>query len=175
MVIKFGGTAMNDTYVEVMVARKKNPLLAPLRILLYALVIVFIVMGLGNALYFIGAAVFGAIAYFVLPGLDIEYEYLYLDREISIDKIMSKEKRKNVYKVDLNKMEIMAKHSSHELDSYKSRNLKVCDFTSGMEDTNVYTIVYDSGSEGTVLVNIEPNEEMIRAIRNVFPRKVIDI
>ena len=33
---------------------------------------------------------------------------------------------------------------------------------------------YESGKEGTVMVNIEPNEEMIRAIKTVFPRKVMD-
>ena len=165
---------MNDTYVEVMVARKKNPLLMPLKILLYALTVVFIIMGLGNGLFFIGAAATALAAYFALPMLDLEYEYLYVDKEISIDKIMSKEKRKNAYNIDLNKMELMAPANSHELDSYKARGLKVLDFSSGNEDAKVFTIVYETGSEGTVLVNIEPNEEMLRAIRNVFPRKIMD-
>ena len=88
---------------------------------------------------------------------------------------MSKEKRKNVYTVDLNKMECIAPVNSHELDSYKARNLKVYDFTSLEEDAKVYSIVYETGREGTVLVNFEPNEEMLRAIKNVFPRKVMDI
>ena len=105
---------------------------------------------------------------------DLEYEYLYMDREISIDKIMSKEKRKHVYNVDLNKMEFMAPVTSHELDSYKARNLKVYDYSSRKEDAKVYSIVYEAGAEGTVLVNIEPNGEMLRAIKNVFPRKVMD-
>ena len=48
------------------------------------------------------------------------------------------------------------------------------DFGSGKEDAKVYTIVYGTGNEGTVLVNIEPNGEMLRAIKNVFPRKVYE-
>ena len=165
---------MNDTYVEVMVARKKNPLLLPLKIVLYALTAVCVVMGLGNGLFFIGAVAFGLTAYFFLPMLDIEYEYLFVEKEISIDKIMSKEKRKNVYNVDLNRMEIIAPVNSHELDSYKARGVRIHDFTSGTDDARVYSIVYEAGAEGTVLVNIEPNEEMLRALKNVFPRKIMD-
>ncbi len=166
---------MNDTYVEVMVARKKNPFLGAARIILYALALICFLLSLKSGLFLIGTAVFAALAFFYLPTLDIEYEYLYIDKEISIDKIMSKEKRKHVYTVDLNKMDVIAPANSHELDSHKARGAKVYDYTSGNEDVKVYSIVYAAGNEGTVLVNIEPNEEMLRAIKNVFPRKVLDV
>ncbi|MCR5302462.1 MAG: DUF6106 family protein [Lachnospiraceae bacterium] len=166
---------MNDTYVEVMVDRKKSPLLGAGRVVLYAAAAVFLLMGLVSSVIFIIVAVLLAVAaYFVIPMFDLEYEYLYIDREISIDKIMSKEKRKHAYTVDLNKMDIIAPVNSHELDSYKARNVRTYDFSSGYDDRRVYSIVYEAGSEGTVLVNIEPNEEMLRAIKNVFPRKVLE-
>ncbi|MCR5673494.1 MAG: DUF6106 family protein, partial [Lachnospiraceae bacterium] len=100
---------MNDTYVEVMVARKKNPMVDVGKVLLYILAVLCLIMGiLGSAVFFIGAAAFAAVAYFVIPMFDLEYEYLYIDKEISIDKIMSKEKRKHVLTLDLNGMEVMA-------------------------------------------------------------------
>lgn len=172
---------MNDTYVEVMVARKKLPVLGVLRVLLYILAAVCFILSIfsqtmvTNLVCLAGTVAFGAVAWLVIPRFDIEYEYLYLDKEITIDKIMSREKRRNVFTVDLNKMEFMARRTSHELDSYKARNLKVYDFSSREEGANVYSIVYSVGGEGTVLVDIEPNEEMLHAIRTVFPRKVIDI
>ena len=166
---------MNDTYVEVMVAKKKTPFLGAARIVLYALALLCFILSMTSGLLLIGTAVFAALAFFLIPRLYIEYEYLYIDKEISIDKIMSKEKRKHVYTVDLNKMEIIAPVNSHELDSHKARGAKVYDFTSGEEDAKVYSIVYAAGNEGTVLVNFEPNEEMLQAIKNVFPRKVLDI
>ena len=166
---------MNDTYVEVMVARKKPPMLGALKSILYVLAVFCFLSSLYmNVLLLAAAAGFAAVAFFVLPRLDIEYEYLYLDKEITIDKIMSREKRKNVFTADLNKMEFMARENSHELDSYRSRNLKTYDFTSGEALSPVYTIVYSGGGE-TELINIEPNEEMLHAIKMVFPRKVIDI
>ncbi len=165
---------MNDTYVEVMVARRKSPLVGIGRYLLYGLAVICLLLTvMAGGIFFIGAVVFAILAYFVMPMLDIEYEYLYLDKEISIDKIMSKEKRKHAYTVDLNKMEFMAPTRSHELDSYRARNVKVYDFSSGTEDAKVYSIVYNDGTD-TVLVDIEPNVEMLSAIKNVFPRKVLD-
>ena len=166
---------MNDTYVEVMVDRKTSPLLGAFRIILYALAIVCFMMAIvGSGVFFVGAIAFAVVAYFVLPNFDLEYEYLYIDKEISIDKIMAKEKRKHVQTIDLNKMEVIAPVKSHELDQYKARGLKTYDFTSGNEDARVYTVVYENGGAGTVMVNIEPNEEMLRAIKNVFPRKVLE-
>ena len=166
---------MNDTYVEVMVDRKTSPLLGAARIILYALAALCFMMGLfGSGIFFVGAIAFALVAYFVLPNFDLEYEYLYIDREISIDKIMQKEKRKHVLTIDLSRMEVIAPVNSHELDQYKARGVKTYDFTSGNEDARVYSVVYESGENGTAMVNIEPNEEMLRAIKNVFPRKVLD-
>ena len=166
---------MNDTYVEVMVKRRTSPLLGPGRMLCWALAIACLLIAmLGNFVFIIGAIIFAAVAYFVIPMFDIEYEYLYLDREISIDKIMSKEKRKHVYTVDLNRMQVMAPVNSHELDSYKARGVKSYDFTSGEDDAKIYSIVYEGANEGVVLVNIEPDEQMLHAIKSVFPRKVLD-
>ena len=165
---------MNDTYVEVLVPRKKNPLVGVGRILMYVLAVVCFLLTFARGVFFVGVIAFACLAYFVFPRFDIEYEYLYLDKELSIDKIMSKEKRAKVMDIDLEKMEIMAKANSHELDSYRARGLKEHDFTSGEDGAMVYTIVFESGRDGTVLVNIEPGEEMLRAIKNVFPRKVSD-
>lgn len=166
---------MNDTYVEVLVKRRTSPFLGPGRILLYAIATVCLLIAmLGNFVFIIGALIFAAVAYFVIPMFDIEYEYLYIDREISIDKIMSKEKRKHVYTVDLNRMQIMAPVNSHELDPYRARGVKSYDFTSGEPDAKRYSIVYEGGNEGLVLVDIEPDGEMLRAIKNVFPRKIME-
>ena len=103
----------------------------------------------------------------------MEYEYLYLDKEITIDKIMSKQKRKKVQVLDLGKMELFAPSTSHEFDSYKSRNVKEKDFSSGYEDHKTWYLAYHDENE-EALIRLEPDEEMIRAIRNIAPRKVRD-
>jgi len=165
---------MNDTYVECMVPHKKSPIAGVFRYIMWVLAAVCAIGGVAvNSLLFAGAILFAVLAYFVSPSLDIEYEYLYVDKSVRIDKVMSKEKRKRVLDIDLNKMEIMAFAKSHDLDSYRSQNISYKEYASGEENANVFVIVY-SDKEARYMVGIEPNEEMLKAIKNVFPRKVIE-
>ena len=85
---------MSETYVECLVARKPSMPLSFLKILLIMLTVVFVLVGV---VYFPGlivAVVTGVGAYFATMNANIEYEYLYLDREISVDKVMAKSRRK---------------------------------------------------------------------------------
>ncbi len=165
---------MNDSYVECLVARKSSPAKGILKYIIYILTVVSGLLTLmGYVIFAVPLIALGAMCFLVVPGFELEYEYLYLDREISIDKIMSKQKRKKVRTLELNKMEKMCPINSHELDSYKSRKVKVSDYSSGEDGAKIWVIVY-IGKDGEELVGFEPNEEMIKAVRNVYPRKVID-
>lgn len=166
---------MNETYVECMVAHKKSPLAGVFKYIMYVLAFICLVAGaLISSLGLVLAIVLGAVGYFVSPMLDIEYEYLYLDKSISIDKVMGKEKRKHVLDLDLNNMEIMAVSTSHELDSYKAQNIPYSEYASGEEGAKVYVIVY-ADKEAKKMIGIEPNEEMLKAIKMFFPRKVVEM
>ena len=55
---------------------------------------------------------------------DLEYEYLYLDKELSVDKIMAKSKRKRVGTYSLDRMEVFAPVYSYHLDNFKNRQVK---------------------------------------------------
>ena len=166
---------MNESYVECLVARKTGPFNVFLKGLLFAVVAICIILGLfsGSMIIMILAIAVGVGAYFLLPMLDIEYEYLYLDREITIDKIMSKQRRKRVAVYDIGKMELLAPENSHEFDSYRARNVKVYDYGSNMPDHKAYLMAYHDEKE-ECLVKFEPNEEMLKCIKQVAIRKVKD-
>ncbi|MCR4740629.1 MAG: DUF6106 family protein [Lachnospiraceae bacterium] len=166
---------MNESYVECLVAKKAGPLDIFLKGLLIAVVAICIILGLfsGSIVIMILAIALGFGAYFLIPMFDIEYEYLYLDREITIDKIMSKQRRKRMAVYDLGKMELLAPETSHEFDSYKARNVKVRDFSSNMPDHKAYLMAYHDEKE-ECLVKFEPNEEMIKCIKQIAMRKVRD-
>lgn len=161
---------MSETYVECLVARKSSPVLRFLKILLIMLTVVFVVIG---AMYIPGlliAIITGILAYVVTMKADLEYEYLYLDREISIDKVMAKSRRKKAGSFAIEKMEIFAPLNSHRLDSYKNRELKTLDYSSRIaaQPERRYMMVWN----GDTKIILEPNEEMIRAVQSVAPRKV---
>ncbi len=161
---------MSETYVECLVARKPSMLLSFLKILLIMLTVVFVLIG---AIYFPGlviAAITGVGAYFATMNASIEYEYLYVDREISVDKVMAKSRRKKANTFSVDKMEILAPLNSHRLDSYRNRNAKMLDYSSGIaaQPERRYMMV----CEGDTKVIFEPNAEMVKAIQSIAPRKV---
>ncbi len=161
---------MSESYVECLVARKSSTLMTFLKILLIMLTVVFVIIGIPFIPGLLVAIVTGVGAYFAYMNADIEYEYLYVDREISIDKVMAKSKRKKVGNYQIDQMEIMAPLNSHRLDSYRNRNTKTLDYSSGIENhpERRYMMVCN----GDVKLIFEPNEEMIKAIQSIAPRKV---
>ena len=163
---------MNDSYVECLVKRKSSPFNVLIKGVIYAATATCALVALaGVTLMFIPVIGLGLLIYFWMPNLDLEFEYLYLDKEISIDKVMNKQKRKRVIVLDLNKMEFIAPENSHELDSFKSRNPKIKDFSSKDPEVRKHILVYN-GDAGSELICIEPNGELLKCIKTVFPRKV---
>lgn len=160
---------MSETYVECLVARKSSFALRLLKTILMMFTVCFFVIGLASPLFLVVAIVFGVASYFAYMNADIEYEYLYLDKEISVDKVLAKSRRKKAAVYNIEKMEVLAPVKSYHLDAYRNRELKTVDYSSGeADDKNKYMMVY----EGNVKVILEPNAEMVKAIQSVAPRKV---
>ncbi len=165
---------MNESYVECMVARKSSSMMSVLKYIIYILTGLSAVGFLASYwIFIVPLIIFGLIAFFVVPGFDLEFEYLYVDRELTIDKIMSKQKRKTVRNLELSKMEYICPINSHQLDPYKSRNLKISDYSSKNPDAKVWVIVYKEKTDEE-LIGIEPNDELLKAIKSIYPRKVIE-
>ena len=161
---------MSDLYVECLVARKPSTILTFFKVLLIMMTAVFVFLGLMFTPGLLVAIITGVAAYFTYMNADVEYEYLYLDKEISVDKVMAKSKRKKMGSFSVEQMEIMAPVNSHRLDSYKNRQVKKThDFSSGKasQPEKRYMLFFS----GDTKVILEPNEAMIKAIQSVAPRK----
>ena len=160
---------VSETYVECLVPRKTPFMMRLLKTLLIMLTVCFFVVGLVDVRGLIIAVVLGVASYFVYLNADIEYEYLYLDKEINIDKVMAKSRRKKAAVYEVARMEILAPVKSYHLDSYRNRELKTINYSSGTEDdSKKYMMVY----EGNMKIIWEPSAEMVKAIQTIAPRKV---
>jgi hypothetical protein len=163
---------MNETYVECLVQTKPNTLLKILKFIAIAIAVLVGGWSLlaGGIVFFIIAVAFGVGAFFAHSYADIEYEYLYVDHEISVDKVIAKSRRKKVIKLETDKMEIFAPLNSHELDSYKNRKCEEKDFSSRIEKQPEarWALYY----EGQKLYILEPSQEFVKALANIAPRKV---
>lgn len=163
---------MNESYVECLVKTRPNLFLKFLKILLIMLTVVFFIIGMGMYIWpaLIVALVTGVGTYFVWLHSDIEYEYLYVDRELTIDKVFVKSRRKRVGSYSMERMEVVAPFRSHHLDGYKHRQCKVKDYSIGVQEQpdQRYAIYY----EGNLKIIISPSPELIKALKNSAPRKV---
>lgn len=114
----------------------------------------------------------GVGAYFTNYLTDVEYEYLYLDKELAVDKIMAKSKRKRIDTFSLDKVEILAPIKSYHLDNYRNRtvNGKTKDYSVGeeLQPDRRFVMFYEGGQK----VILSPSEDMIKVMKNVAPRKV---
>ncbi|MGN1148731.1 MAG: DUF6106 family protein [Lachnospiraceae bacterium] len=162
---------MSETYVECLVKKESSTMAKLARILLVMLTVVFfLLMMMGFVLAFIVVLLAGFGAYFVYLYTDLEYEYLYLDKELSIDKIMAKTKRKRAATFEVERIEILAPIKSYHLDNYRNRTCKEKDYSIGREEQpdKRYVMYYD----GNQKIILSPNEELVKVLRNVAPRKV---
>ena len=88
---------MGDTYIEQMVARKKSVVPTALYVILGSVAAGSVILGiLGGSLFYSIALFAGLGIYFVHYLTGVEYEYLYVDKSFSVDKIVAKRTRKRV-------------------------------------------------------------------------------
>jgi hypothetical protein len=114
------------------------------------------------------------IAYLFWLEITVDYEYVYVDKEIRVAKIQQKERRKDLAVYDLTRMEVMAPSGSYHLDEYRNKNLTVFDYSSGEEDNKPfrYEVVMEGGSKLILDFVGEYGEQIITILRTYFPRKV---
>ncbi len=165
---------MSEAYVECLVKQKQKFIWKFLKIFLIFLTVFFVVLSILTAMgiiTFLLAVACGVGAYFENLFTDLEFEYLYLDKELTVDKVMAKSRRKRAGVYSLDRIEAMGPIKSYHLDNYKNRNnTKVLDYSVGeeLQPDKRYVIYY----EGGVKILFNPSEELVKAMRNASPRKI---
>lgn len=163
---------MNESYKELLVKKQSGVKEKAIRVacLVPTICIGILTLLTGNMVFFLITVILGVAVYFVFQQTDIEYEYLYLDKEISIDKIMAKTRRKKVLTLDVNKIEILAPEKSYQLDSYRNRQVKTADYSAGVDlpGQKLYVMFY----EGNQKIRLNLDEDFAKTIKGVLPRKV---
>lgn len=163
---------MSETYVECLVKQKQSGLKRFLKVFLIVLTVLMFIVMLIIPFAFLLAIAAGAGAYVLHLFSDLEYEYLYLDRELVVDKVMAKTRRKRVGTYSLDRIEILAPIKSYHLDNYRNRTAKAKDYSIGEElkPDRRYVMYYEGGEK----VLLSPSEELVKAMRNVAPRKIFN-
>ncbi len=165
---------MSDAYLECLVKQKQSVIWKILRVFLIVLAVIFFILALLTGLgiiFFLLTVAAGIGSYLVKLFTDLEFEYLYVDKELSVDKVMAKTRRKRVATYSLDRMEAFGPIHSYHLDNFKNRNnKKVSDYSVGEElkPDKRYVMYYEGGEK----VILSPNEALVKLMKNASPRKV---
>ena len=164
---------MSDLYYELLV--KKNQT-AKDKLTKFGLIGAIVILGVGgillNPIFLIAAMILGIVAYFVLPSTDIEFEYLFVNGEMDVDRVMSKTKRKRAKSFSIKDAEIIASMKSHRLEYYKNnQKMKTLDFSSGDPEHFRLAVITRDGTEPCMII-IEPDEKLTGQIKYCAPSKV---
>lgn len=167
---------MNESnYVEWLIKRKE-----PVYGIIVRVFMLFLSM-LSVVLTFLGFfGMFGIIivvliigaSYFLFQNLSVEYEYLFADGSLSVDRILGKSRRKRFLECEKEEVVAVAPSQSHALKDFEKSDIKTVNCASGKPGINTYALIFQKGPETTKVI-FEPNEKMLAAMKRCYPRKVL--
>ena len=161
---------MEDHFSEVIVPRKPRPQDAIFKVLLIIATVIAALIGLLISPIFLFVLVgLGLVDYFLFPRFNVEYEYAYVNGEIDVAAIYSKQSRKELASITLENVECIAPVASHHLDSY-GITFKTVDYSSGKPDAKPYAII--KGGTDSKKYLLELSDSMLEDLRWRLPGKV---
>ena len=162
----------DDAYAEWLVKRKDPIYAIPVKILMAVLCLVSLLIAMQTAFGAILLIAVGIAAYFVFINLSVEFEYLVVEGDVSIDRILARSRRKKVLDCKKEEIQIVAPSDSYMLKDYEKTGMKVKDCTSGRNESKTYALIYQQGAD-CVKILFEPDEKILRALRHSVPGKLV--
>lgn len=164
---------MSDLYAEVLVKKAVTGKDKAIKNGLVALFAVSVLLALFLDYHFlVPAVVFGAACIFLVPRLDLEFEYLLVNQELDVDKIFARSKRKKAAQFQLEKMELFVPAQSGRIAHYNNDSrVKVKDYSSGTGGPGVYAMMIRDEDQ-LCKVLLEPDQQMLDGMLKTFPHKV---
>ena len=163
---------MNEMYAEAGVKCEKTSAdLAKIAIIAVAFIASVVLSVAISPLFFVVAIGVGAFAIYKAGQFNYEYEYIFCDGQLDIDKIMGNVKRKQMLRVDFDQCEVIAIEGSQALDTWNNRKLKEYDYTSHTKNKKPYVIIAHKDTD-LVRILFEPNDAMVQCMRDKSRRLV---
>lgn len=163
---------MQDLYVEQIVKAQPDKRLGMYQKLFMVLAAFFAAVGV---LIYIPAlllfAVAAVAAWYLGTRQNLEYEYLFVNGQLDVDMVRANS-RKRLVSLAMQEIECMTPLDSHRLEGYKGRLKKSIKAYTGASGAVVYAIIFKQEGQ-LVQIAIEPEEELLKAIRRSEPHKVL--
>ena len=163
---------MNDYYVEVLVKRNVDKEKKKRKLIMLAMMTMLFVLGIAikSLISFFLLAVCALGYYFLVQNYCVEFEYFYMDGELTITKILNKSRRKKVLELNDGVIKLIAPVNSAEVKAFN--NLEKKDCTANEASDIPYAVVYMDNE--LKRVDIQMNDELYKEFKRNMPYKIKD-
>jgi len=163
----------NDVFKEQLIVRKSNSkdLVKKIGIVLGAAIVLIIGATFLPAVTPVLAIGLAWVAFVLIRRFNIEFEYIFTNGELDIDKIYNKIKRKHALTVNVRSFAVMVSMKNSSLKSELGNISKVLDYSTGEVTDSTYAAVYEDDGNRIQLI-FDPNEAIFEAIKMYIPRKI---
>ncbi len=163
-----------EQYIEVLVRKKPNPLLLPGKILLLFLDILLLLLSFRSAVFLPLLLLSGALTYLCFLYSHVEYEYLYFEGELSVDRILNKSKRRKVCEIRKSEFRLLAAMDSEEMQRAMGGQCEIRDYSDdGFLPGKPPKLGYLYEREGKKLcLVLTVSDRLQQAVRRTAPEKV---
>lgn len=162
----------NEAYAEWLVKRKAPAYTYALKGVMIFLCVIGAFLALTTVWGILILTVIGAATYFLFQSVNLEFEYLVVNDQLTIDKIMGRSRRKKAWEGTMEEIQIVAPSDSYVLKDYERSGMKTLDFSSHETGAKTYSLIQQNGANTTRVI-FEPNDKVLHCLRMRNPRKVI--
>lgn len=163
---------MKDLYVEQIVkvnTEQKGSVLQKVLIALAALFAAVMLLINLYAIVLFAAAAIGA--WYVGNKQNYEYEYIFVNGQLDVD-VVKTSRRKRLVSYQMEQLICMVPVASPRMEGYKGNTKKHHVAFTGSTKQPVYALMFKS-DEGYIRVDIEPEDELMKAFRMTVPHKIL--
>ena len=110
------------------------------------------------------------LAYYLISGLQLEYEYIYTNGEIDVDKIIAKRKRKRITTIRISSFDEFAPFN---LEEYRNQKYDITvKAATALQDPKNYYGVYRNRDGKRCCIILTPNEKLLDELQQQYKRKM---
>lgn len=160
-----------DNFYEQLITAKGAASYKIANIAFYVLLVlaaVFMAMNIVISMFYI---VLAAVTFFLKKQLYVEYEYVFTNGEIDMDKILEMKKRTKAISFSIKDIELMAPEGSDFIRDFKNKPAKVLSLHPKNTDKKIYIAMVTGGMK-RVQLRFIPDEQFISLCYKYNPRAV---
>ncbi|SKA84276.1 hypothetical protein SAMN05428976_106150 [Clostridium sp. USBA 49] len=160
-----------ENFYEQLITTYKTGIYKVVEVLFYLFGVMALITLSINLVFFIIFLLLGIGMLFLKRNLYVEYEYVFTNGEIDIDKIVEMKKRSHVFSFDIKNTELLAAEDSDYVKDFSNKPSKVLNLFPKTTDKKIYVAMITGGNE-RVQVRFVPDEEFVNLCYKYNPRAV---